>query len=74
MLRLIAFPDSWGTLKSVLDVNDSSKNIVTSFGTPEVVSVSGVTAGEDLMDYKVYVMDFASAYGGSGNTYKITIG
>lgn len=71
---VVAFPDSWGTLKSVLDVNDSSKNIVTSFGTPEVVSVSGVTAGEDLMDYKVYVMDFASAYGGSGNTYKITIG
>ena len=71
---VVAFPNSWGTLKSALDVNDSSKNIVTSFGTPEVVSVSGVTAGEDLMDYKVYVMDFASAYGGSGNTYKITIG
>ena len=71
---VVAFPDSWGTLKTALDVNDSSKNIVTSFGTPETIEVSGATESQDLMNYKVYVMDFASAYGGSGNTYKITIG
>ena len=71
---LIAFPSSWGSLKSVLDVNDSNKNIVSAFGSAVTVSVSGATADEDMMDYKLYVMDFASAYGGEGNTYKVTIG
>ena len=71
---LIAFPSSWGSLKSVLDVNDSSKNIVSAFGSAVTVSVSGATANEDMMDYKLYVMDFASVYGGEGNTYKVTIG
>lgn len=71
---LIAFPSGWGSLKSVLDVNDSSKNIVSAFGSATTVSVSGVTANEDMMDYKLYVMDFASVYGGEGNTYKVTIG
>lgn len=71
---IIAFPSSWGSLKSVLDVNDSSKNIVSAFGSATTVSVSGVTANEDMMDYKLYVMDFASVYGGEGNTYKVTIG
>lgn len=71
---LVAFPSSWGSLKSVLDVNDSSKNIVSAFGSAVTVSVSGATADEDMMDYKLYAMDFASAYGGEGNTYKVTIG
>lgn len=71
---LVAFPSSWGSLKSVLDVNDSNKNIVSAFGSAVTVSVSGATADEDMMDYKLYVMDFASAYGGEGNTYKVTIG
>lgn len=71
---VVAFPASWGALTKALDVNDSSKNIVTSFGTAQTEKVSGATAGQDEIDYKVYIMDFASAYGGSGNTYKITIG
>ena len=71
---LVAFPSSWGSLKSVLDVNDSNKNIVSAFGSAVTVSVSGATADEDMMNYKLYVMDFASAYGGEGNTYKVTIG
>ena len=70
---VVAFPSSWGALTKALDVNDSNKNIVTSFGTAQTVEVSGATAGQDEIDYKVYIMDFASAYGGSGNTYKITI-
>lgn len=70
---VVAFPDSWGSLTKALDVNDSSKNIVTSFQAFDTVDVSGATAGLDEIPYKLYVMDFASAYGGSGNTYTITI-
>ena len=71
---IIAFPDSWGILKSANDVNDSNKNIVSAFGQANIIKVSGLKPNEDMMDYKVYVMDFASAYGGEGNTYEITIG
>ena len=70
---IIAFPDAWGSLTSVLDINDSSKNIVSSFNSLNIIPVSGRTSGKDFMDYKVYVMDFASEYGNSGNTYKVTI-
>ena len=33
-------------------------NIVSAFGSAVTVSVSGATADEDMMDYKLYVMDF----------------
>ena len=71
---IIAFPSGWGILKTVLDVNDSNKNIVSAFGEYRNTDVSGATEGQDVMEYKLYTMDFASAYGGSGNTYKVTIG
>ena len=71
---IIAFPSKWGSLKTVLDENDSNRNIVNAFGDPTYVDVSGRTAGEDLLQYNLYVLDFASPYGGSGNTYKVTIG
>lgn len=70
---VIAFPSTWGALTSVLDSNDSNKNICTSFGEAKTASVFGATKNEDAMDYKVYYMDFANAYGGNGNTYKVTI-
>lgn len=69
---VIAFPATWGSLTSVLDKNDSNKNIISAFTQLDNVDVQGATAGANLMSYKVYVMTFASAYG-SSNTYTATI-
>ena len=69
---IIAYPATLRNLTEVLDVNDSSSNIVSGFNAePIIVAVEGAN-GYDAIDYKVYMIDFADPYDRS-NTFKVTI-
>ena len=71
MRVVIAYPATLQDLSAVLDSNDSSSNIVTSFGQPTTVSVEGANGAEGI-NYKVYYMDYANPYN-TANVYKVTI-
>ena len=58
---LIAYPAHLRDLTSVFDKNDAESNIVSGFGSPTIVQVSGAD-GHEAIDYKVYKMDFAIPY------------
>lgn len=68
---VIAYPATLRDLTKVLDANDSNSNIVSGFGTPQIIKVESAN-GYDSIDYKVYTMDFAGAYG-TTNTFTVTI-
>lgn len=68
---VIAYPASLRDMTSVLDKNDSNANIVSGFGTPVTISIAGAN-GKHAVDYKVYTMEFAGAYG-VANTFTVTI-
>jgi Mrp family chromosome partitioning ATPase len=73
---VIAYPATLKDLDYVLDVNDSSANIVSAFtnedGTAKAtVSVAGAN-NYSAVDYKVFSTDFAGAYGAI-NTFKVKI-
>jgi hypothetical protein len=68
---LIAYPATLRDLTSVLDKNDSNSNIVSGFGTPNIVQVVGAN-NYDAIDYKVYTLNYANPYNTS-NIYTVTI-
>ena len=51
---IIAFPSSWGKLKTVVDVGNMSAEITGTFILTDNVSVEGAN-GFDAVNYKVYV-------------------
>ena len=68
---VIAYPSTLQNITSVLDTNDSNANIVSGFGDPIIMQISGAN-NRDAIDYKVYIMDFANPYD-TFNTFKVTI-
>jgi hypothetical protein len=70
-LRVVfAYPETLRDVTKVLDENDSSSNIVSSF-TKSTLSVSGANKS-NATSYKVYTLDFANAYNTS-NKFHVTI-
>ena len=69
---VIAYPATLQNLTSVLDKNDSNSNIVSGFGAPQIVGIKGASEESSTIEYKVYTMDFANAYGTS-NVFTVTI-
>lgn len=69
---VIAYPATLQNLTSVLDKNDSNSNIVSGFGAPQIVGFKGASEESSTIEYKVYTMDFANAYGTS-NVFTVTI-
>ena len=67
---VFAYPATIRDVSSVQDVNGMNAEIKTAF-TKSVVSVEGAN-GYTAIDYKVYVMDLASA-NATANTYKVTL-
>lgn len=67
---VFAYPSTLRDVTSVLDVNDSSANIVSAF-TKTLVNVEGA-GGYTAKEYKVYYIDFANPYD-AANTFKVTI-
>lgn len=70
MRVVIAYPATLRDLTAVKDQNDSNSNIVSSF-TKTTMDVEGYD-GYEAISYKVYTLDFASAYD-TANTYSVTI-
>lgn len=69
---IIAYPASLRNMTEVLDVNDSSANIISGFNAePIIVKVEGKN-GYESIDYKVYKIDFANPYD-ANNTFKVKI-
>lgn len=73
---VIAYPATLKDLDQVLDVNDSSANIVSAFTKEDgsaklTVSVAGAN-GYGAVDYKVFYADFADPYD-TTNTFKVKI-
>lgn len=67
---VIAYPATLRDLTAVKDQNDSNSNIVSSF-VKTTMNVEGYN-GHKAISYKVYTLDFASAYD-TANTYSVTI-
>ena len=70
MRVVFAYPATLRDVNSVQDVNGMNAEIKSSF-TKTTVSVEGAD-GYSAIQYKVYSMDFANAYG-TTNTFKVTI-
>lgn len=71
MRVVIAYPATLRDMTSVLDKNDSNSNIVSGFGSPEIIQVKGANDFAAI-DYKVYTMDFANPYN-TTNIFTVTI-
>ena len=67
---VIALPTGY-TLDKVLDVNDSSSNIVSSFKTGMELAIEGANKFAALA-YNLYYLDYANP-NNAVNTYKATI-
>lgn len=67
---VFAYPATYKDLTEILDKNDSNANIIPAF-TKTTVKVEGAN-GHTAIDYKVYTIDFAGAYG-QANTFIVKI-
>ena len=70
MRVIIAYPATLRDLTAVKDQNDSNSNIVSSF-VKTTMDVEGANSHKAI-SYKVYTLDFASAYD-TANKYSVTI-
>lgn len=69
---VIAYPESLGTLKSIIDVNGMSANILNSF-TRLSVSVFDATGNSGATNYYVYYLNTDKVGGWDENTYIVNI-
>ncbi len=67
---VIAIPVQVGELRMIQDYNDSMTNLISSF-TLETIQVNDAS-GANAIDYNVYTLKFAAAYG-VNNKYIVTI-